>query len=147
MSDIYNDVRKTIAKYCTDFITSQGLENFQSFEFDAHAATGKLPAKNLLGLAEFSAVNADRLYEFNFMLVVCTLSTDDNNKTLNDVIGRLFDKLRPGLIFRAIDSEAGNVVGHLTVCDNVEVTPVAATEGRPLQALALQVKCSFIVPP
>lgn len=147
MSDVFNDIQSSILRFCNDFITSRLLPEFQVFDFDAHATVERLPPKNLIGIAEFGLVNEDKTYIATMMILVSTLATDGSNVILKKTLGQLFDALRPGTNISAVRATDGQLTGHLVVKAPVEVLPVMITEGRPVQAIALSVGSSFLIPP
>lgn len=145
--DPFNDVLATLLKYCTDFVADNALQNFDTFDWDAHASIGHLPGKNLIGVAEYSMVEDAGLYTYTMMIAVSTTAEDQGNKILKTVIGKLTQALKSNQMMTVVRSNSGATVGKLTVQPPVEVMPVALTEGRPLQAVALRVASTFLVPP
>lgn len=147
MSDVFNDIHSSLLRFCNDFISSKLLQEFEVFDFDAHATIERLPSKHLLGVAEYGLVNEDKTYTVTCMILVSTLSTDGGNKILKKVVGQLYDALRPGTNIPAVRSSDGQLTGHLVVKSPVEALPVMITEGRPVQGIAVSMGSSFLIPP
>lgn len=147
-ADIYQNTRASIFAFCKKTIEDLNMTNdFQMFDFDAHATIEELPPKHLIGVAEFAMQNDDRLYSATCLIAVCTLSTDKDIEILRTVISRLFTSLVPGKTVSRISSTTGSQVGQLTVKGNVETMPVTGTKGRPLMAVAVEFGTNFVAPP
>lgn len=147
MTDYYNNIRKSLLKFCNDFIASNELENFKPFDFDSHATIDKLPENNLIGVAEYAVRNNDKTYDITCMIVVSTLADDNGNVKLNSVVGKLFGVLKPGHNLVAVSGDNGTQIGHMVVRSPVEALPVAGTDGRPFLGIAVSLGSSFLVPP
>jgi len=147
---IYTDVKKSILKFCKDYIENNGLASkFDVFDFDAHATINELPNKDLIGIGEFSIENNSEMYTVTCYIAVCTKADDKNLARLTPVIDGLFDLLRPGHKAMDVVRQSGNTVqtlGQLVLMESVSVLPVARTETRPIQMLAIQLGSGLIDP-
>lgn len=148
-SDVYNSVCASLLKYCKDFIAENSTtQSFRVHDFDAFASENELPVEDLVGICEYSIENMDRHYITTVMFVVCTTAEDDALQKLRPVVGRLFGKLKPGSgEIQVVDATSGSIMGNLTVMDSVKVLPVARTDTRPVQMIAVSFASSFLTPP
>lgn len=146
--NVYENVRISLLKFCKDLIDELELtEDFEVFDFDAHATVDELPPKHLIGLAEYALENNDRLYTATGMFVVCTRADDEETKMLRNVISKIFSKLKPGRPLAKVENSTGDNIGFITTLAPVETMPIAATKGRPLMAVASQFGTNFVAPP
>ena len=135
----YEDIYRSILSYCNNFLERNSLEGFEVYEFDCHAVEQSLPDSDLIGLSDYSISNQTDQYIVTCMIIVCTKSDDANLARLRPAIGRLFKELTPGDTgdrFSVIDQQ-GIRRGYMTVMDDVMVGPIARTQTRPLQAIAV----------
>lgn len=147
--DVYNDVAASLLKYCNDFITRNSINaTFKVYDFDAFGAESELPPENLIGIAEYSIENVDRQYYATCMLVVCTKASDDALKLLRSTVGQLFKDLPVDKkTISIVGATTGTVTGNFVVMDNIKVLPVARTDTRPLQMIAVSFGTAFLTPP
>jgi len=144
----YFDIQQSLLKYCNDFISKNNLTDFQVFDFDSHGSINNLPDFHLLGIGEFEIENDSNKYYTTCSITVCTKADDATLIKLRPVIDQLFTELKPGCTdIKVVNGNTGKLVGNMVVMDNVAVLPVARTETRPLQMIAIRLASSFLVPP
>lgn len=150
MADAYTDIQRSILAYCNQFLTRNSVSGFDVYDFEAHAGTTDLPAKDLIGLAEYSIENlGGDMFDITCMIAVCTKSDDAGLERLRPVIGKLFKELKPGATgekFPIVD-DAGLKRGYLTVGEGVMVMPVGDTKTRPFQTIAVRFGAGYLNPP
>ena len=94
MSGPYLDINRSLAAYCKNFLIRNNIQNFEVFDFDAHATINELPAdKNLIGISDYRIENQKDMYVVTCVIAVCTLSTDKNISILRDTIDKLYEEL------------------------------------------------------
>lgn len=141
---IYNNCRASLLKYCKDFISKNSLTGYQVFDFDTHASLHDLPDTNLIGIAELSLDNAGHTYNAYCMIGIATKANDTYLEELLPAIDKMYDELRPDYILSIIDAADENVQrGNLKVIDSVELMPVARTNSRPVQFIAVPFALMF----
>jgi hypothetical protein len=143
----YFDIQQSLLKYCNEFIKKNNLD-FEVFDFDSHGSINSLPDSNLLGIGEFEIENDSNRYYTTCSFVICTKADDAALVKLRPVVDKLFSQLTPGSIdIKVVTGTTGKLIGNMVVMDNVTVLPVARTETRPLQMIAVRLASSFLVPP
>ena len=148
MTDVFNDVKASLLKYCKDVIDRNNLQGFVNFDFDAHATIHQWPDKDLVGVGEYSITNEDKHYHVTCLIAVSTRANDSQLQKLSNVIGCIFKELEPGFGgIQVVDSKTGQLRGNLVVMDDVSVLPVARADTRPIQMIAVRLGSSFLVPP
>ena len=149
MTDVYNNIAASLKKYCNDFITSNSVySSFKVYDFDAFGSESQLPDSNLIGIAEYSVQNVERMYIVTCAIVVCTKADDDAIKNLRKTVGVMFDKFQPGNTdIPIVNADTGTTIGNLVVMDDVKVFPVARTQTRPVQLIGVSFGASFLTPP
>lgn len=145
-NDAYLDCYTSLLAYCKQFLNNNNINDFQVFDFEAHAATQELPASNLIGITDYSIQNSTDMYDITVMFMVCTLSTDLNLKILRDVVSKMFGGLIPGSQFPLMDKD-GEIRGYFTIKDDVMVTSVGSTKTRPIQGIAVSLGAGYLQPP
>lgn len=141
---IYSDCRASLLKYCKDFLTKNSLTGYQVFDFDTHASLHDLPDEKLIGISELSLENSDNTYVAYCMIGVATKANDTYLKELLDVMDKMYDELRPDHILQIVDKSDGvTPKGNLKVMDNVSLMPVARTNSRPVQFIAVPFALMF----
>ena len=147
MSGPYLDINRSLAAYCKNFLTRNGITGFQVFDFDAHATINELPAdKHLIGISDYSIENQKDMYMVTCVIAVCTLSTDKNLDVLRGCIDKLYTELKPGAsgeTMTVVDS-SGLKRGYLTVGGDVMALPIGRTETRPFQGIAISFGAGYL---
>lgn len=145
---VYFNVQQSLLAYCKDFLTRNSISDFDVFDFDVHGVLNDLPNKDLIGIAEFGIENSQETYISTCMIVVSTKADDKDLTRLRNVIDKLFEELKPGYKGISVkNASTGNVLGNMTVMDDVGALAVARTATRPVQMIAIQLGSSFLVPP
>lgn len=142
----YSDFKRSILSYLNNMLSRKAINNFQVFDFDAHAVTKELPESDLVGIGEYSLTNSTDMHHITCMIMVCTMSDDTGLDRLSPVVDALYNELKPGTsgeILPVLDKN-GIKRGYLTVMDDVMVTAVGATKTRPIQALALSFGAGYL---
>lgn len=144
----YFDIQQSLLRYCKEFISKNNLQDFEVFDFDSHGSINHLPDSHLLGIGEFEIENDSNKYYTTCSITVCTKADDSALTILRPVIDKLFTELTPGSVeVKVVNGSTGKLAGNMVVMDNVTVLPVARTETRPLQMIAIRLASSFLVPP
>ena len=142
--DVYGDVHRSILNYCSSFLDRNVIQNFQIFDFDAHATIQELPNSDLLGVSDYAIENQQDIYVVTCMFVVCTKSDDAYLKRLRPVVAKLFSELRPSEenLFKLID-ENGLKQGTIKIMSDVAALPIGNTKNRPVQAIAVSFSVGY----
>lgn len=148
MSGPYFAIQQSLLKYTNDFIERYDLRDFEVFDFDSHSTLEEMPEKHVIGVGEYSITNITEMYEVECFIGVSTMANDANLTILRPVIDKLFSELVPGAReVKIVDPKTGVQIGNLTVRGDVKVLPLAKTQTRPLQLIAVQFGAAFLEPP
>lgn len=142
MNNAYMDCYTSLLAHCKNFLGRQNIAGFEVYDFDAHATAEKLPEANLVGITEYSIVNATDLYDVTVMFIVCTRADDTNLINLRDTMNKLFGEMTPGGHLDLYNKD-GDVVGKFTIKDDIMVTGVGSTKTRPMQGLAVSLGVAY----
>lgn len=145
MTGPYIDINTSLLAYCKNAITRQGLSGFEVFDFDTHASIQALPDADLIGICDYSITNQGDDFMVTCMIMVCTKADDTYLKRLRPVIDGLFSELTPGRDnsnLKVVDP-SGITRGFMKVMKDVMVTPVGASETRPIQGIAVSLSVGY----
>lgn len=146
---VYENVFASLLKYCGDFIEKKNIDNCENFDFDSHGSINQLPDSDLIGIAEYSLVEAQGLYYATCAIVVCTRSDDSQLKRMRKIVDAFSGELKVGFEgIKLVSSEDAKLIGHGKVMDEIEFMPPAKqADSRPVLLINLEVGCTFLVPP
>lgn len=147
--DVYNNIAASIKKHCKGFIDNDAdFLGFQTYDFDAFATENDMPSAPLIGIAEYSLENLDRQYIVTCMICICTTAEDTALKLIRKLTGKLMTDLQVGAgHIRIVNATTGVDLGNLVIMDNVKALPVARTDTRPVQMIAISFGAAFLTPP
>lgn len=147
MSGIYLDVQSSLLAFCKQTKEYLSLDAFEIFDFDSNASLNKLPATDLIGIAEYSLENDEETHTGACSFVVCTLADDANLRRLRPVVDYLYSKLEPGFSIPIIRTIDGELIGNAVVMRPVGALPVTTTEVRPLIEIVVRFGLALENPP
>ena len=146
--NLYMDVSSSLLKFCKDYIDQNSLDDdFDVFDFDAHASLNDIPTSNLIGIAEYSLTEFNDQYEGEAMLIISSNQDDANLVVMRPHVTKLFNLLKTGMEIPIIRSVDGYMLGNLKLKAGSSVMPVARTQSRPLQAISFSFGLALISQP
>jgi hypothetical protein len=145
--NIQFDINSSLLKMCTDFTTDNSLTDYETIDFDAHASINDLPNNDLIGIAEYSLMELEDMFEGSCTVMICTTQDDSYLEKLKPTVSKLFNRLRSGREIEVVNSSNGTVIGRLKIMVGTEATPVARTKSRPLQGINISFGLSLITVP
>lgn len=103
------------------------------FDLDAHAIDSSVPDVHLLTYSNFTMVEDEKEITMDAALGASTVR-DSDLKTLRLMTAILFDHLRTGCSFPAIDYFTGEKLGMIIVKNGTRITPISGEDNRPVRA-------------
>lgn len=146
--DAYLDVQASLLKVCKDYVTGSPDLGFDILDFDTHATIEALPARHLIGIAEYQMENDQETYYVDVLMTICTQASDNGLKILRPLAAEIFKDMRPGKQFSVVSrTNVNTLVGTMTVMNNVKMLPIGRANSRPIQMMAVRLAVAFASPP
>lgn len=142
----YDLILKSLLIFCNDFITKNNLEDFTTFDFDAHASLEELPNDNLIGIAEFELEERQELYYGSCSLLLSTLQTDYNIQLLRPTLSKLFHDLRTNMRIPIYNDTLTEEIGNIIIMEGTQAMPVSRTKTRPLSGVNINFATAVFQP-
>lgn len=141
MTTNYKDFWASTLRFCKDFADemqgSSVTTNMSVINFDAFAEIEELDQIDLIGPKFFSTQMVhSKLYTVTTSIVLTTFN-DPSLFRLEDMVGRLFDKLSVDKQLPIFNADTGARIGTFKVMDGTEVIPVLNTKTRAMKAIAV----------
>lgn len=135
MSEFQN-IYASLVSFINDFNsnTTTGTPGF--LDFDQHEEIDKIPNTDLVGMRGLS-VTADGVTYTAEVLIVVSTWDDTSLFRLRAYIDELFGKLLPGMSIPFKNATTGDEAGYLAVRSGTSVIPIARSEKRSFQQIAV----------
>jgi hypothetical protein len=140
MAEFYRDAHGSMVKFCRDFTEANPAWGLEVYDFDAHVANQEFPDADILGPYQFQFSIDGGVFTIMTMVGVSTRD-DPNLFKLRDVTSRLYEQLLPSRIIQLYDSNTVTPRGVMKAMDGTALSPVARTNSRPFQYIAVSFGC------
>jgi hypothetical protein len=138
-TDPFNDIQASLFAFCRKFsddMRAASIADLAIFKYDAFAEVSEFPEQDIIGVAHFTLDVNDGLVEVTGVIGVSTFN-DENTFRLDQLIGQLLGRLKPGTLITVVDAATNQPYGKIKLKGNLKVLPVELTSIRPLRGIAI----------